>query len=79
MRAGAPLIELDKTTALAERDRAATERALAKLDMLRLDAFLGGRNSADFRSVPDATAEEVRRAEEQLQTQKWPATPGCLA
>lgn len=69
VRAGAPLIELDKTTALAERDRAATERALAKLDMLRLDAFLGGRNSADFRSVPDATAEEVRRAEEQLQTQ----------
>lgn len=69
VRAGAPLIELDKTTAAAELDRARREGAQARLDIMRLDAFLAGRDSAAFRSVAGATPEEVRRAEEQLQTQ----------
>ncbi|MBP2551462.1 HlyD family secretion protein/hemolysin D [Neorhizobium galegae] len=67
--AGAPLIELDKTTAAAELDRARHDRAQARLDIMRLDAFLAGRPTAAFPSVPDTTADEVRRAEEQLRMQ----------
>lgn len=69
VRAGAPLIELDKTTAAAELDRARREGAQAWLDIMRLDAFLAGRATADFHSIAGATVEEIGRAEDQLRTQ----------
>jgi HlyD family secretion protein/hemolysin D len=69
VRAGDPLIELDKTVALAERERAQSDLVAAKLDELRLTAFLEGSSSAPFGTVAGASALDRDRAAAQLTTQ----------
>jgi hemolysin D len=69
VQAGDPLIELDKTAALAERDRAQNDLAAAELDEMRLAAFLDGASSAPFARVAAATALDRERAQAQLTAQ----------
>uniref|UniRef100_Q07SP5 Membrane fusion protein (MFP) family protein n=1 Tax=Rhodopseudomonas palustris (strain BisA53) TaxID=316055 RepID=Q07SP5_RHOP5 len=69
VRAGDPLIELDKTSALAEQDRAKKDLVAARLDDTRLTALLEGKSSALFESVEDATALDLGRARSQLAAQ----------
>jgi len=69
VHAGDPLIELDKTAALAERERAQDDLVAAKLDEMRLIAFLDGALTAPFDSVSAATALDRERAQSQLSTQ----------
>jgi membrane fusion protein, hemolysin D len=67
--AGDALIELDKTAALAERDRAANDLVAARLDAMRLSAFLDGATTAAFGGVDAATPLDSDRAQSQLTTQ----------
>jgi hemolysin D len=69
VRAGDPLIELDKTVAQAERDRAQSDLVAASLDELRLAAFLDGSNTAPFGAVASASAFDRARAQAQLTAQ----------
>ncbi len=69
VRAGEPLIELDKTAALAEREHARSEGAAASLDEMRLESFLEGYASAPFEQVAAATPLERQRAQAQLSEQ----------
>jgi len=69
VQAGDALIELDKTAALAERDRAQNDLAAAELDEMRLAAFLDGANTAPFARVADATTLDRERAQAQLTAQ----------
>lgn len=69
VRAGQPLIELDKTAALAERDHATKDLASASLDQMRLTAFLDGATVAPFGSVVGASAQDIARAQAELTTQ----------
>jgi HlyD family secretion protein/hemolysin D len=66
VQADDPLIELDKTAALAERERAQNDRAAAELDEIRLAAFLDGRKTAAFATVVAASPLEQARAQAQL-------------
>lgn len=67
--AGAPLIELDKTAARAERDHAETDLVAARLDEARLTAYLDSTTTADFSGVAAATADDRERARTQLAAQ----------
>jgi HlyD family secretion protein/hemolysin D len=69
VRAGEPLIELDKTAALAELFRARSDGAIARLDALRLQAFLDGAATTTFEEVADATSSERQCAQAQLTAQ----------
>jgi hemolysin D len=69
VRAGDPLIELDKTTALAERDRAANDLVAGLLDEVRLAAYLDGVMVAPFEAVIGATPLDRARAQAQLTVQ----------
>jgi hemolysin D len=69
VRTGDPLIELDKTAALAERDRAQNDLAAAQLDEMRLAAFLEGAATAPFSRIAAATALDQQRAQAQLTAQ----------
>jgi hemolysin D len=69
VHAGDPLIELDKTAALAERDRAQNDLVAAKLDEMRLAAFLDGANKALFETIDAATGLDQARAQAQLTSQ----------
>jgi hemolysin D len=69
VRAGDPLIELDKTVALAERDRAQSDLVAASLDEMRLAAFLDGSADAPFGAVAAASAFDRARAQAQLTAQ----------
>ena len=69
VRAGDPLIELDRTVALAERDRAQSDLVAASLDGLRLAAFLDGSDTAPFGAVAAASAFDRARAQAQLTAQ----------
>jgi hemolysin D len=69
VHAGDPLIELDKTAALAERDRAQSDLVAAKLDEMRLAAFLDGASQAPFEIVEAATPHDRARAQAQLTAQ----------
>jgi hemolysin D len=69
VRAGDPLIELDKTVAQAERDRAQSDLVAALLDEMRLAFFLEGSAKAPFASVATASAFDVNRAQAQLSAQ----------
>jgi hemolysin D len=69
VHAGDALIELDKTAALAERERAQNDLIAAKLDEMRLVAFLDGAASAPFDTVAAASALDRERAQSQLSTQ----------
>jgi HlyD family secretion protein/hemolysin D len=69
VRAGDPLIELDKTSALAERDRSEKDLIAARLDKMRLSAFLDDTSTARFDAVDDAPLLERRRAQAQLTAQ----------
>lgn len=69
VHAGEALIELDKTTALAERDRAEKDLTAALLDQVRLTAFLDGTDKAPFESVRAASSLEIQRAQAQLTAQ----------
>jgi HlyD family secretion protein/hemolysin D len=69
VKAGTPLIEMDATTAYAERAHARNDRVAASLDRIRLAAFLDGSAAAAFGPVTGATAEEVERAQSQLASQ----------
>jgi HlyD family secretion protein/hemolysin D len=64
-----PLIELDKTAALAERERAQNDLAAAELDEMRLSAFLDGKSTAPFAEVVAASPLEQARAQAQLTAQ----------
>jgi HlyD family secretion protein/hemolysin D len=66
---GDPLIELDKTVASAERDRAIGNLVGALLDEIRLNAFIEGATVAPFDSVVLASAFEKARAVAQLNAQ----------
>ena len=66
VRADDPLIELDKTAALAERERAQNDLAAAQLDEMRLAAFLDGKSSAPFAQIVAASPLEQARAQAQL-------------
>ncbi|MDR3469485.1 MAG: HlyD family type I secretion periplasmic adaptor subunit [Xanthobacteraceae bacterium] len=66
---GDPLIELDKTAALAERDRARNDLVAAQLDDMRLSAFLDGAAAAPFEAVEAATPLDRARAQAQLTAQ----------
>jgi hemolysin D len=66
VQAGDPLIELDKTVALAERDRAQGDLVAALLDEIRLVAFLDGSTAAAFTTVADASPLDITRAQSQL-------------
>jgi hemolysin D len=67
--AGEALIELDKTTALAERDRARNDLAAAELDAMRLTVFLDGATIAPFAEISNATVLDRDRASAQLTAQ----------
>jgi hemolysin D len=69
VHAGDALIELDKTAALAERDRAQNDLVAAQLDEMRLVAFLDDATSAPFDTVSAATALDRERAQSQLGAQ----------
>jgi HlyD family secretion protein/hemolysin D len=69
VHAGDPLIELDKTAALAERNHAQRDLAAASLDRMRLEAFLNGDTSAPFDTIPVAMPLEIAQAEAQLSAQ----------
>ncbi len=69
VRAGDPLIELDKTAAIAERHRAASDLRAAKLDQARLEAFLDGASEGAFADIPSVPASELQRAQAQLRAQ----------
>jgi hemolysin D len=69
VHAGDALIELDKTAALAERERAQNDVVAAQLDEMRLVAFLDGATSAPFDTVSEATALDRERAQSQLRAQ----------
>jgi hemolysin D len=73
VRAGDALIELDPTSALAERDRAKRDLSAAELDRVRLEAFLD-KTTTDIR--PQASLlpisfdeDELPRAQAQLDAQ----------
>lgn len=67
--AGDPLIELDKTAALAERERAQNDLVAAALDAMRLAAFLDGATTAPFDTITAATPLDRERAQAQLTAQ----------
>ncbi len=69
VRIGDALIELDKTAAQAEILRARSDGAIARLDVLRLQAFLDGAATAPFDEAIDASDLERRRAQSQLTAQ----------
>jgi len=69
VQAGDPLIELDKTAALAERERAQNDLVAAALDAMRLAAFLDAAPSAPFDTVAAATPLDRERAQSQLTAQ----------
>ena len=69
VHAGDPLIELDKTVALAERARAKGDLAAALLDEMRLTAFIEGANVASFDTVGEASDFDKARAKAQLTSQ----------
>jgi len=69
VHAGDSLIELDKTAAFAERDRAQSDLVAAKLDEMRLVAFLDGASKARFETVDAADALDRARAQSQLNAQ----------
>ena len=69
VHAGDPLIELDKTVALAERARAQGDLVAAQLDEVRLTAFLDGKADAPFMSVAGASPFEITRSQAQLTSQ----------
>ncbi|TBW32231.1 HlyD family type I secretion periplasmic adaptor subunit [Siculibacillus lacustris] len=76
--AGDALVELDKTAARAERDRAANDGIAAQLDELRFTAFLDGATTAPFETVATASEQERARAQAQLSAQNA-AVAGQLA
>lgn len=67
--AGDPLIELDKTVAMAEQNRAQNDLVAARLDEMRLTAFLDGSTLARFDAIAGASALDRGRAQAQLTTQ----------
>jgi HlyD family secretion protein/hemolysin D len=69
VRAGDPLIELDPTAALAERDRAENDLRAAALDQARLEAFLDGATDTAFAGLTHVGADEIKRAQAQLTAQ----------
>ncbi|MDR3571919.1 MAG: HlyD family type I secretion periplasmic adaptor subunit [Candidatus Pacebacteria bacterium] len=69
VRAGDPLIQLDKTAALAERDRARSDSIAASLDVMRLSAFLDDKNKAPFVEIANAHEVDCLRAQAQLDNQ----------
>jgi HlyD family secretion protein/hemolysin D len=69
VRAGDALIELDKTVAQAERDRAQSDLLASELDQIRLSAFLDGSTVAPFDTVAGASALDRSRAQAELTTQ----------
>jgi HlyD family secretion protein/hemolysin D len=69
VKAGDPVIELDATAALAERDHARNDLTAGLLDQMRLTAFLAGQPDAAFATVPGATAFEAERAHQSLVAQ----------
>jgi len=69
VHAGDPLIELDKTAAIAERNHAERDLAAASLDRMRLAAFLAGAPEAAFDTIPAVMPLEIARAEAQLAAQ----------
>lgn len=69
VQAGDPLIELDKTVALAERDRAQSDLVAALLDQMRLTAFLDGSATAPFATIAQAAAFDTTHAQAQLTAQ----------
>lgn len=66
---GDPLIELDKTVAVAERDRSKGDLVAALLDELRLTAFVEDAAAASFDSVILASEFDKARATAQLNAQ----------
>jgi HlyD family secretion protein/hemolysin D len=66
---GDALIELDKTAALAERDKAQNDLAAAELDQIRLAAFLADTATAAFAGIDHATALDRARAQAHLTAQ----------
>jgi len=69
VRAGDALLELDKTAALAERERAGNDLIAAQLDALRLAAFLDSAATAPFDTVTGAAPLDRDRAQAQLTAQ----------
>jgi len=69
VRAGDPLIELDKTAAVAERDHAQNDLVAALLDVMRLTAFLDGSTVAPFATIANASPLDIDRAQAQLTAQ----------
>lgn len=69
VRAGDPLIELDKTAVIAEKERARSDLAAALLDQMRLNALLDGASSAPFSMIADTSAAQRQRAQTQLTAQ----------
>ena len=67
--AGDPLIELDKTAALAERERAAGDLIAGMLDEMRLTAFLAGAAAAPFDTIAGVSEADAARAQAQLKAQ----------
>ena len=71
VHAGDALIELDPVAANAERERARTDLAAAKLDQMRLSTFFdGGDGDASFAGVAEADQTDVARAEAELIAQR---------
>lgn len=68
--AGQPLIELDETGPIAERDRARADLVSAELDTVRLQAYLDGAEIAEFGSVAGASEGERMAAAERLKVQR---------
>lgn len=69
VHAGDALIELDKTAALAEIERARGDLAAALLDRMRLDALLNGAADAPFATVANTAPAETQKAQAELAAQ----------
>ena len=69
VKAGAPLIEFDRTAAEAERQHARDDLTAAELDQMRLAAFLDGSATAPFNTVEKASLLQRNRAQSQLTAQ----------
>ena len=70
VRSGDPLIELDPVSAKAERRRARSDLASARLDQLRLSTFFDDGANPTFDTVSEAEHQDVDRAEAELVAQR---------
>ncbi len=73
VKAGQPLIKLEKVTAQAEEGKARQDLNAAPIDIVRLRAFLAGSDKLDPKETGDATELQLIETEARLASQKTEA------